>query len=309
MGDLYLERHRRHVAPEIAQHRAGLYNLWVHPVSRTTGAFWRAVLVGATVAAPTLVLPDSLSIAPEFTMLLAAVATVFTFCEYNTNFPSMLEFRDAPPFNRLRFGLFFAIVVAMTLIVMHWPDTGRSSGVMLDICGAIGRFLDFPYSPIRLLVLVLPADANAEVVNSVRMAGATTYLIGAAAIILFAVIIRQSDWPIGKGEFNVWTNLPLFDPTIRGDVVDRLYNEARNYITVGILLPFVIPGLLRVASPLVDPMAIADPHVLIWTIYAWAFLPACLIMRGLAVARIAGLIAQKRRRTYAIAETKTTRTA
>ena len=46
----------------------------------------------------------------------------------------------------------------------------------------------------------------------------------------------------------------------------------------------------------------AVPLNLIWITCAWAFLPASLIMRGVAMYRIAGLISQKRQRAYAKAE-------
>lgn len=45
-----------------------------------------------------------------------------------------------------------------------------------------------------------------------------------------------------------------------------------------------------------------DPQTLIWTISAWAFLPASMIMRGVAMGRVAEMIEEKRRRAYAQTE-------
>ena len=124
----------------------------------------------------------------------------------------------------------------------------------------------------------------------------------AVAILMFLAAIRLRGWPTGKGSFNVWTNLPLFEPSTGGDVVERLYRDARVNVILGVLLPFLIPAAVKIASSVIDPLILSNPHLMIWTISAWGFLPASLIMRGAAMARIADLIADKRRRAYAQSE-------
>ena len=115
----------------------------------------------------------------------------------------------------------------------------------------------------------------------------------------FIVLVRIMGWPARKGAFNVWVNLPLFDPTAGGDVLERLQRDARINIALGFLLPFIIPAVVKAASDLIDPMTLDNPQSLIWTVSAWAFLPASMIMRGVAMGRIAEMIEDKRRRTYA----------
>lgn len=73
-------------------------------------------------------------------------------------------------------------------------------------------------------------------------------------------------------------------------------------MVLGFLLPFIIPALIKIASDLIDPISMQDPQTVIWTMSAWAFLPASMVMRGLAMARVAELIEEKRRRVYANAE-------
>ena len=60
--------------------------------------------------------------------------------------------------------------------------------------------------------------------------------------------------------------------------------------------------MIKLASDFINPVSLTDPQTLIWTISAWAFLPASMVMRGVAMARIAELIEEKRRRVYANAE-------
>jgi hypothetical protein len=107
---------------------------------------------------------------------------------------------------------------------------------------------------------------------------------------------------VRKGAFNVWLNLPLFDPTGGGDVVHRLNREASINVALGFLLPFLLPAMALLAANLTDRGAALTPQTLIWMACIWAFFPAGMIMRGVAMLRVAELITAKRRRAYAKAE-------
>lgn len=278
-------------------------------VLRITGAIIRAILVAFVIVLPSALLQAGGPSSPEFILFIALAAAIFIFVEYNSSVPSMLEFRDAPPLNRLRFFAFGATVATLTLVAKHDTSPTETTLMMSQIATSIGHSLDFPYSPVRLLVLMLPADAPMTLVDSVRAAAGMAYLVCVLAIIAFILSVRVKGWPTKNGAFNVWKNLPLFDPTTGGDVVDRLYNDARLNVILGVLLPFVIPAVVKLASQILNPISMADPNVLIWTVCAWAFLPASMIMRGVALARVAALIENKRRRAYAVAESEGVQTA
>jgi hypothetical protein len=91
--------------------------------------------------------------------------------------------------------------------------------------------------------------------------------------------------------------MPTFDPTAGGDVVQRLSRDSQINLILGFLLPFLIPAAVKLASDVFDPISLSDPHTLIWTVTAWAFLPASLVMRGLALARVAQMIDAQRKST------------
>jgi len=222
-----------------------------------------------------------------------------TFVEYNSNAPSIVEFRDAPPFNRLRFLALFLTVYLLTAISKGKTDPTLVTQTLTSVGTLIGNSIDFPFSPVRMIVLMLPEDSDPEVVNSVRTAAGLAYLISLTAMTAFLILVRILGWPIRHGAFNVWINLPLFDPTAGGDVPQRLKRDARINIALGFLLPFFIPAVVKATADLVDPITLANPQTLIWTISAWAFLPASMIMRGIAMGRIAEMIEEKRRRAYA----------
>jgi len=159
--------------------------------------------------------------------------------------------------------------------------------------------MDFPYSPVRLMVLMLPAGTDPAEMQMMRTIAGLSYLISIISLACFGLVLRLRRWPGRARSFNVWVNLPTFDPTAGGDVVARLQRDARFNIALGFLLPFVTPALLSAAAALFGSVTLESPQTLIWTVTAWAFLPASLFMRGIAMGRVAELIEDKRRQTYA----------
>lgn len=264
-----------------------------------TSAAARGLLVATLIMTPALVLPGLSSDATQVVLLVALLAAVLTFVEYNSVFPSIVEFRDAAPFNRLRFAALFATVFLLSAILRGVTEPTAMSTAFTAIGTIVGNAMDFAYSPVRMVVLMLPPDASYETVNFVRTAAGLAYVISLVAMTAFLVLVRILNWPARSGAFNVWVNLPLFDPTAGGDVLERLQRDARVNIALGFLLPFAVPAVVKLAADLIDPISLQNPQTLIWTISAWAFLPASIIMRGIAMGKIADMIAEKRKRTYA----------
>ncbi|EEB83258.1 hypothetical protein [Roseobacter sp. GAI101] len=270
-------------------------------IARISGALARGILVALLVATPALMLPGVINDSSQITMLVALLACFLTFIEYNSNFPSIIEFREAAPFNRLRFISLAVTVLVLTVILRGKTDPTALTGALTSIGTIIGNAMDFPYSPVRMIVLMLPETTDHDLVTSVRTSAGMAYLISLVSMVAFLILVRIMNWPARNGAFNVWVNLPLFDPTAGGDVIYRLQRDARINIALGFLLPFVIPAVVKAAANLLDPITLQNPQTQIWTIAAWAFLPASIIMRGIAMGKIADMIEEKRRRAYASA--------
>ncbi|MEP3920279.1 hypothetical protein [Ascidiaceihabitans sp.] len=268
-------------------------------IARTSGAFARGFLVAVLIALPALVLPNVQADSSQIVLLTAMLAGFLTFAEYNSKSPSIVEFRDAAPFNRLRFTALFVTVLVLSLIIKGQALPSGLTNALTSIGLIIGNAIDFPFSPVHLVVLMLSNDVSEQTVSNVRTAAGLSYLVSLCAMTCFLVMVRVLGWPSRKGAFNVWINLPMFDPTAGGDVVTRLRRDARFNIAVGFLLPFFIPAVVKAASDLISPITLENPQTLIWTMSAWAFLPASMIMRGIAMGKIADMIQEKRRRTYA----------
>ena len=264
-------------------------------ISRLVGAAIRAFFVVMLIATPSLILPGTTTDVSQIVTLVALFGAALTFFEYASSYPGLIEFRDAPPFNRLRFGSLFVTVFLLSLMTRGAIDATATNDLVGRLGSVVGEVIDFPYSPVRLVVLMLPPEASVAHVHLVRDCAGLAYLISLLTLAIFIVVQRARRWPLRRGSFNVWINLPTFDPTAGGDVVERLERDARFNIALGFLLPFLTPAVIKSATSLFGAVSLESPQTLIWTVAAWAFLPASLFMRGIAMGRIATLITEKRK--------------
>ncbi|WP_417207828.1 hypothetical protein [Antarctobacter sp.] len=259
----------------------------------------RAFLVALLVATPALLLPGTRTETTQIIALIGLLAAILTFVEYVADSPSLIEFRAAPPFNRIRFVSLAITVVLLTLICRGDMVASPLTKALTGFGAMVGEAMDFPFSPVRLMLLVAPA---VEAESQIRSLAGLAYVISLLTLLGFVALVRLLDWPLRSGAFNFWINLPLYDPTAGGDILTRLKRDSHVNVALGFLLPFLIPAVLKAAAVYATPLALTDPQTLIWTMSAWAFLPASLIMRGVALMRIADLIEEKRRRAYAQAD-------
>ena len=266
---------------------------------RLPGALGRAAIVVVLIVLPSALLPGGSDDGTQIVALVSIFAALFTIVEYTASSPSLVEFRDAPPFNRVRFSALFATVICLS-IIFRGHEYPSQLTVGFQASGEyVGKAIDFPFSPVRLMVNMIPAGADPDMVERMRDAAGLSYLISLFSIMWFVVLLRLQHWPRRGGAFNVWINLPTFDPTAGGDVVKRLNRDGRVNVILGFLLPFIIPAVLMLASLFGSPIRLDDPQTLIWTVTAWAFLPASILMRGVALTRVAQMIYLQRKKAYA----------
>ena len=268
-------------------------------ISRLSFALLRGFLVAVLVFTPALLIPGVSDDTAQVVALVALFGAILTVVEYGSAYPSLIEFRDAPPFNRIRFGSLFIMVLVLALILRGETAPSSFSAFLTAVGMVIGHAIDFPYSPVRLVVLMLPPESSAAQIVQVRTAAGIGYLASLVTLAVFLIVLRLKGWPLANGTFNVWINLPTFDPTTGGDVVERLERDARFNIALGFLLPFLMPAAVKMAGSVFGSVSLDNPQTLIWTVAAWAFLPTSLFMRGIAMGRVAGMIDEKRRRARA----------
>jgi hypothetical protein len=269
-------------------------------LSRATAAGVRAFLVMILIVMPSVILPGIGTDTKQIVALVALFGGALVFFEYHAVYPSLIEFRDGAPYNRIRYLMMLSIVVFLSAIVADQEASTTVTRLFHALGLIIGSSLDFPYSPVRLASYMLEDGATATQIAEVKVAAATAYLVSLFSLALFVIVLKLAGWPSTKSAFNVWVNLPTFEPTAGGDVVDRLVRDSYANLTVGFLLPFVIPALVAVLTSGIPAATLTSPQTLIWTMALWAYLPAALIMRAVAMARIADMIRIKRAAKLAV---------
>jgi hypothetical protein len=267
--------------------------------STLAAAGLRALCVVALITLPSLLLPVQSQDGLQVVALVAIFAAIFTVVEYTVASPSFIEFRSAPPFNRLRFIALFTTVLMLSLIMRGSEAPSTLTRLMQLMGERIGGSADFPFSPVRLMVLMMPEGTDSRALYLISISAGLAYLVSLLSIAIFGVLLRSHHWPRRSGTFNVWVNLPMFDPTTGGDVVKQLHRDSQINLILGFLLPFVFPALGKMVSLFITPIVLDDPQTLIWIVSAWAFLPASLLMRGIALSRVAQMIHMQRKLEHA----------
>jgi hypothetical protein len=263
-------------------------------VSQLIGAFVRALLVALLVAMPSIILPGVSGEARDISMVFALVGAALTMFEYGSSHPGLVEFRFAPPFNRIRFASLFLTILLLAMMFRGEVGGSEMTRVVREIGGLVGNAMDFPLSPVRILTSLLTNEGAAANTELVRSAAGISYVVSLVSLAVFMIFMRLLAWPLGRGSFNVWVNLPMFDPASSPDVEERLTRDARVNLIFGFTLPFLLPLVAQVANAYFDFSGVESSQTLIWMVAAWAFLPASLFMRGIAMGKIARLIRRKR---------------
>ncbi len=261
-------------------------------VRRFFGALFRGVCAGLVLMVPSLVLVHVPSDATYFVLISAMLLAFIVFSEYNNTYPSILEFRDAPPFNRIRFlhGILSVCGVALIFQDMIFGD---GSGAVTRVSVYLGQVLDFTGSPVDMLMMSVPYDLSESVLQSMRAAGALTITLCVVSILAFFAYIKTTNWPISRGQFNIWVNLPLMDPSRGDNLAKRMKRRAQ--VNIGLGGSFLFAGLVffKGVGAILGPALYADLVVLMWIIILWGAIPTTMVMRGIAMARLATEIAKK----------------
>lgn len=268
-------------------------------ISRLRGAVARAFLAALLALMPSLIVGGASAEVADAMLLVALFAAAFVLVEYAAIYPGLVEFRDAPPFNRVRFGMLFAMLLLISCAVRGIENPTALTRLVQAIGLLLGTSMDFPLSPVRLVMWLLPEGTTLGEARMVRGAAGIAYLVCLVGLTVFAIMIRLNNWPSPGGSFNVWINLPTFDPTAGADVVKRLNRDGSINIWLGVLLPYLAPAVALYVARSYGISMLDSELLLVWTISLWAFLPASLFLRGIAMRRLALMISLKRRRLNA----------
>lgn len=257
-------------------------------LTRLAGGLIRALLVVVIIAAPAFMLPSVSQAAQEISLIVGAIIGAFTMFEYASSHPGLVDFRFAPPYNRIRFITFCVLIVA--LIFLCRETSSSQSLQMLQIADSASNLVNFPLSPVNTTVALIGEGASEEHKLLLLRALSLSFLITFVSFAFFALLLWFFRWPVGREKFNLWANLPTFEPSSGRDVERRMMRDGFANILIGICTPYLLPVVTSRSGGWFDPTVLENHQPLIWACVAWAFIPASMIIRGAALLKVGWLV-------------------
>lgn len=263
-------------------------------LARLPGALARALLVIVVVSAPAFLLPNVSQSALEISLIIALIAAAFTVFEYASSHPGLIDFRFAPPYNRIRYFTFASLVFLLIFFCRAMSNEDPFSPDIVRLADKAAAFLNVPLSPVNIAVDMVGSDGDDAFKLLIERAAALSYTVAFASLAFFALVLWMFKWPVSRHNFNLWVNLPTFEPSSGRDVERRLRRDGVINVLLGIGLPYLLPALVSRSGGWFDPSVLANFQPLIWGCVLWAFLPASLMIRGAALLKVAYLVKKSR---------------
>lgn len=245
----------------------------------------RAVCVAILVMLPAILLPQITQSVVEYTRIFATIMAIFVLYEYGFPSPTIIEFRFAAPYNRIKYLLLLALVVAPSLMVSAALNGQEFTGILAIIATKGLALLDFPYSPI-LIVANTFSETDTALGTVLAQAIALNLVLAFACALAFCGAVFSNLWRFGGEDFNMWLNMPTYKSYEKDSLQARLSNSAFASLLIACLIPLFGPTLADVAMVLFTFDGKMTPIVMVWSISIWTFLPAMFFMRAAALTKI-----------------------
>lgn len=263
-------------------------------IARLTGAAIRAILVVLVIISPAFLLPGVSVASQEISLIVAGIAAAFTVFEYASTHPGLIDFRFAPPYNRARFIGFSVQVLCLVFLARAIEGQDSFSPQLIAFADQAIVSLDFPLSPVRIARATIAADADPAFELLISRGAAVSFIVTFVSMLFFAALLWLFHWPVGRRDFNLWINLPTFEPGYGRDVERRLHRDGVINVLSGLAFLYLLPVMLSSAGGWFDPSVLANYQSFVWGLTFWAFGAGSLVIRGAAVLKVAYLVRRTR---------------
>ena len=261
---------------------------------RLLGAIFRACLVVVVIAAPAFLLPNVSVSSQEISLIVGGIAAAFTLFEYASTHPGIIDFRFAPPYNRVRFVAFASQILALIFLCRATEGNDSFSQSVIDWADQSIAWLDYPLSPVNVAAEMIAVGEAEAFTLLIKRAAALSFIITFLSLAFFAMLLWLFKWPVGRKDFNLWINLPTFEPGYGRDVERRLQRDGMINILVGLGFLYVLPVSVARTSGLFDPSVLNNYQPLVWGATFWAFVSGSLVIRGAAILKVSFLVKRSR---------------
>jgi len=252
-------------------------------ILRLTGAAVRAIIVAILVMLPAFLLTGITQSGLEFTRIVATIAAVFVIYEYGFATPSVIEFRYAAPYNRIRFMLLLALVLTPAYLISIVLDGQALSGTLGH---ALFALMDYTYSPVTIVANSLSGN-DAALHEAIGQAIAFNVMISLACVFAFCVAVFTNILRFGDDGFNLWLNMPTYKSYDVSSLQERLINSAFASMLIACLIPLFGPTAVDVSMVWFSTDGVLAPIAIAWLIAIWTYLPAIYLMRAAALTKVA----------------------
>lgn len=260
---------------------------------RLVGAIIRALLVVTVVAIPSLLLPSASQGAVEFSLIIGSIIGFFTIFEYGSTNPGFVDFRFAPPYNRFRAFTIASQIIFVTLLSRS-VELDLHDAAVLDWAQATGYYLDFKYSPVSEAINVVLSNASFSSTTAILLVYAISmsFAIGVGGTLAFAIVLWVFKWPQDRDGFNLWANMPTFQPSEGSSVIKRLRRDSYVNIILAVVLIYALPYIPMYGFDWLTVDIFENNQALVWATTLWVFIPTSLLARAAAMLKIARVISR-----------------
>lgn len=258
---------------------------------RLLGAIFRAIWVVAIVTIPSLLLASASQGSLEFSLIIGGIVGIFTVFEYGSENPGFVDFRFAPPYNRFR-AFTLAIQITAITLVCRAVELNIQDAPILEWAQQAAVALDFPGSPVARTIDLLIEDATFSDTSAILLVltASVSFAVGFGLTLLFSSFLWIFNWPVDRANFNLWINLPMFQPSDGMAVPNRLRRDAVINIVLAIALIYALPYALKYGSDLLTADILNSNQAMVWVTTLWVFVPSTLLARSAAMWKIARII-------------------
>ncbi|MEM8869727.1 MAG: hypothetical protein AAF848_06630 [Pseudomonadota bacterium] len=264
-------------------------------IARLIGALVRATALVLIIASPAFLLPNVSTASQEITLIVAGIAAAFTVFEYASTHPGLIDFRFAPPYNRVRYTIFGVQVLSLVFLCRAEVGVDGFAASYLALADQAVALTHLPFSPVALVSGWVGGQGDTTYQVLITRAAALSFLVTFLALAGFALFLWIIPWPIGRRDFNLWINLPTFEPGYGRKVERRLYRDGIVNIIFGVVLIYLLPLIAGPLSGWFNPNTLGDYQGLVWGTTLWAFISGSLVIRGAAILKVSWLVRRTRR--------------
>ena len=113
-------------------------------------------------------------------------------------------------------------------------------------------------------------------------------------MLAFGGLLWMLRWPVARRDLNLWLNLPTFAPGYARDVERRLVRDALVNIATGVAFLYIAPPVAMQLSGIAQPSEFPNYQLIVWSTAFWGLVPGSLMIRGIAILKVAYLITSAR---------------